>query len=248
MRAEEVYFQQSDPLIKNQALIKKTNACLFTANYSQAIQTLDRVALIEMPDSFIYQYHLLFATSFYLNKEFENALSEITKSEIGLSAVKRTPQQAVLKIICLNELYRWEESRKEVDTLFQKTLIHSSKNDSLYKVISGMLVHKNQPKIKKITSAKNWSTFIPGAGQIYTGSIQEGLVNTTLELASLGFMAFSIYKGFYFSGVLIGYTLLQRFYLGGLHRLDYLVAEKNKSISIQYNQTIKRELLQLKNS
>jgi tetratricopeptide (TPR) repeat protein len=246
LSAETIYFTESNPAIKNEAILKKCSVYLLQKDYQSAEMTLDRINFFETSDSFQFSTQLLMATTFYLNEEYENALSSLTRIDLMLPKYATDKKKSILKILCYNEMNKWEESAKELDSLKRNTIItKTALNDSIWQQLHLALSNKNVPKLKSAKAGRNLSMVIPGSGQIYAGNIQEGLVNTFLEVACLGFIGFTFYHHYYASGILVGYALFQRFYKGGLRRVDYLIKEKNKSRVIPYNQHLKELLLQL---
>ena len=89
------------------------------------------------------------------------------------------------------------------------------------------------------------SALIPGTGQMYTGHFEEGLVNLGLNVLTLSFTGYCIYKGYYATGILIGYTLFQRFYTGGLRRTEKLTTDYNNAKTIPLKQNLKDHFIRL---
>jgi hypothetical protein len=116
-----------------------------------------------------------------------------------------------------------------------KSALKDQERIDLIKEIDMLYRNKNLPKFKKAKKAENLSRFIPGSGQIYSGSVGEGSFNFLMNVSVLGFAAYEFYTQYYFTGYFVGLGLLNKTYNGGIRRAGKLAEEKNQESMRQFN-------------
>jgi hypothetical protein len=100
-------------------------------------------------------------------------------------------------------------------------------------------MRSNYPKLKDKDKAIKWATFLPGSGHIYAGYTGEGIMNLTLQAASLGFIGYHIYISHFVSAFTIGSGMFQHFYFGGINRVQFLVDKRNYINNRKFNDPVK---------
>lgn len=143
-----------------------------------------------------------------------------------------------LKILCLNELYRWDEAKDAFLQYIQMQSFSNKKKVQVAHTITSLYDRKNRPRIKSEQKAENFSRFIPGMGQVYAGEFGEGAVNLFINASVLIFSGCQIYRGFYITGYLAGLGFFNKTYHGGIRRAGTLTIEKNKKKVIEFNDRI----------
>lgn len=223
-------------------LLDKIDHLLEKGEIKQASKVVERIPVYAIPSQQLKHYYNSTALCAYLNKEEDNSLSIIQQYElndsIGLSRDTAAQLLKCLILLSKDDYPKLCTTFTTFKTSFQIPIDRTSTIDSLIEVGKNL-------KLKSAKKAALLSAFIPGTGQMYTGHFEEGLVNFGLNLATLGFTALCIYKGYYATGILIGYTLFQRFYTGGLRRADKLTSDYNNSLTIPLKQNLKERLIQL---
>jgi len=238
---EYAFFTDTTDL-KHIHLLNKIDHLLEKGELAQANKIVSRIPIYAIPAKHLSHYYNSIALCAYLNQEADNALSIIQQYElndsIGLS--RDTAAQLLKCLILLSK-----DDYQQLSTTFTtfKTSFQLPREKT--KTIDSLIEVGKNFKLKSAKKAALLSAFIPGTGQMYTGHFEEGLVNFGLNLATLGFTAFCIYKGYYATGILVGYTLFQRFYTGGLRRADKLTSDYNNSLTIPLKQNLKERLIQL---
>jgi TM2 domain-containing membrane protein YozV len=138
-------------------------------------------------------------------------------------------------ILSLNAIRKWDLAKKEFISYIDKLPLNSvMKQDALSKIES-LYAKKNIPKEYFQNTAVNWSRFIPGAGQIYTGDILEGLFAFSLCSAFVFTAGYSFYYEYYFTGYIIGFGMLYESYKGGMKRVAFLANRKNNDTMNLFN-------------
>ena len=123
--------------------------------------------------------------------------------------------------ICYLKEKRWNEARKE----FNSIELYALKDKAMIK-----LEETSNQKFKSPRVALWLSTFIPGAGQIYSGKPFQGIVSFSLNV-SLGYLTYkAVREDRDLDAFLILYFGLQRFYFGNLNQAQNYATEYNERI------------------
>jgi TM2 domain-containing membrane protein YozV len=223
-------------------LIDKVDHLLKKGDLLNANKVVARIPLYSVPTRELSHYYKSTALCAYLNQETDNALSIIRQYELtdSLGLVHDTAAQLLKCLILLSkdDYTNLAKSFSQLEVNFKIPEAHTIEIDSM------IAVGKNL-KLKSAKKAAFLSAIIPGSGQMYTGHVEEGIINFGLNLATLSFTVFCIYKGYYATGILVGYTLFQRFYTGGLRRADKLSTDYNNSLTIPLKQNLKERIIRL---
>ncbi len=233
---ERVVYSNSDPRIVNQALLKEGLCYKELANYKLASSVLGRANLFLEQDSLNYAIRYEIVLNSYLAEDYPNALAQLTQLEYffkdnGYNKV------LFLHILTLNSLRRWEEAKVKYEEYLRE-------NDTQLSVEEAYGFLK-KPKIKDPEKAESISYFLPGVGQMYAGYFGRGLLSGFLQAVFIGYGAYSLYEGYFFSGALTGVGLFWAFYSGGSRHAKYLAQKKNEELTVKYNKPIKEALLKL---
>ncbi len=175
---------------------------------------------------------------FYLNGDPEKALWKIEEYQ------HRNPDSTMhklfmpVKILCLNETQKWEDAKKCFFSYIELSDFSAEKKIELHRMINDLYQKKNLPNIKSEKKAENWSRFIPGSGQIYSGKPGEGIVNFLINASLIAFTAQQAYQGFYVTGYLAGLGFFNKTYHGGIKRAGILTEHKSKEEMVNFNHQI----------
>lgn len=228
LELEKIVFFNSSPQITTEALIRKSACYKQEGNFKKAYETLNRIFLVNQPDSFILTIRYEKALAFYLNKESGRAMVELQMLNKFLGDKEKAARIKFLSALSYCDLKKWDESKNEALGYLALVVSDSIKFKTNCDRVEELFLKKNIPRLLSKKTAKNLSMFIPGGGQFYTGRIGEGLLSFGLHGALLYFGASQFLDKFYFTGYTAGFGLLQRIYTGNLQRVQNLVEEVNK--------------------
>lgn len=215
--------------------------CLrWSGEYERASSTLDRIPLFFVNDSVRKRIVFERALNYYFNGKFDLALGEIKVLE-DMFQGKPPKGDVLLHALILNEQQKWGEAK---DMLLVNTSSGVFGNDSIA-ARSEILTLYSKSNIPKLKSKKTafWLSFLPGAGIVYGGEPVEGTLNFVLNAAAFGFGIYEIYYGYYLTGYFTGGVFLEKFYLGGRKRADFLVDRTNYERARGFNAKAKSSLV-----
>jgi hypothetical protein len=90
------------------------------------------------------------------------------------------------------------------------------------------------PKFLNLKKARRKSSIFPGAGLWYVGEKKRAVTSSLINIAALGYAAYSIYTKYYITAVLTGGAQFMRFYKGGKKASIKIGATKNRIKYIDY--------------
>jgi tetratricopeptide (TPR) repeat protein len=143
-----------------------------------------------------------------------------------------------VKILCLNETFQWREAQACFLNYIQIQKFNLEKSTFLQNIVNDLYSKKKIPHIKSVKGAENWSRFLPGAGQIYSGYPGEGILNFTINVSILTFSAIQAINGFYITGYLAGLGFFNKTYQGGIKRSGILATRRSKELVTKFNSQI----------
>ncbi len=229
IECERVLFYSSLPEDQKKALYLKGLSLKQQLDFNKAAETFNQIRITSISDTLYTNKFYEESLCNYLAGNFETALTNINQYEY-LSSNKIIPGSILMvKILCLNSMFEFEEAKNTTLTLIRNnhldsTLICDTKD--LYR-------RKNYPRKKNPETAKNLSMVMPGLGHIYSGRWVEGSISFVLNAGALTFGIYNIYINYYFTGYVIGFTLLNKFHSGGMKR-SYILAETKNERNISH--------------
>ncbi len=143
-----------------------------------------------------------------------------------------------LKILCLNAGCQWEEAKNSFLEFVGMQGFSPSKKAEIEQIVTDLYGRGNLPRIRSAKKAESLSRFFPGAGQMYSGSGGEGIVNFLINASILTFAGVQAYNGFYFTGYLAGLGFFNKTYHGGIKRAGVLASEKNNKLMAGFNEKV----------
>jgi tetratricopeptide (TPR) repeat protein len=231
---ERIVFLAYNVDSQRKAIYKKAMVYKNAGKYTEASETLERLNIRNPEDTLFAQKNYQLAFCQYMNGNYKDAINTIELYEAVASKENTIrPQILTVKIFCYNHLFEFD---KAIETLTK--LEKLSNTNGNYKKIKNMYV--NLPKYKDPEKARHLS-LLPGLGQAYCGEIVEGSINFLLNASALGFGAWQVWNGYYFTGYVVGVTLLQKFHSGGQHRAEIIAREKNIENAAKFNRKILEE-------
>ncbi len=238
-----IAYLSGDNVIRSKALIKKADCYLERKEFSQSSNVLSRIFYSGLNDSISSEARYKSALASYLNGDFSEAESHLLQAKTFIRDSSLTYAMYPLYIMVLNELHQYKEAALACKNYITYSIHDSLQKESLLKQIEIMYQASKVPQLKSPEKAKNLSMFLPGMGQLYAGYFWEGALNVGLQLVGLGFTGVCIWQQYYFTGGLIGFSIFQKFYTGGMTRAVFLVEKKNYLITQKFNRTVKDFLL-----
>ncbi|MFA7380306.1 MAG: hypothetical protein WC150_07595 [Bacteroidia bacterium] len=234
-----------DNVQKTHALMRKGDCYLMRSNYAAAEQCLSRITYYGLNDSMQYAARYKTALSAYLNSSFENAESQILQLRAFVSDTLLSVNAYPLYALILNESNRWTEAKEVLLQYISSSGSSAEQKQQMKQEVEKMYAGASIPRLKDVEKAKKLSSIIPGTGQIYAGYWGEGILSVTLQAVGLGITGLGIWKQYYASGVLIGFSFFQRFYMGGITRTEFLAQKKNYTLKRNFNNSRKEFVLKL---
>ena len=236
-------FLSANNSARTTALLKKAECYKQMENYSEAEKITERIIYTNLNDSLLAEARYQSALCSYLSGDFSNAESHLLQMHSFIKDSSLTKNSLPLYALVLNELQRWDEAKEKVLIAIHLSEINSAQKDILRKNVNALYVPQNYPHLKKLLKAQKMSAFLPGLGQLYAGYFWEGAASAFLNVASLGLSGYFIYETLYFTAAFAGTSVLSKFYMGGSNRLEYLVAKKNYQLLREYNDELKKRII-----
>lgn len=243
---ERAAYLATDNTVRTSALLEKAKCLLSLKEPASAYSTTERIYFIDLTDSLHYTARYNSAFYAYLSKDFEEANSQLLFIEQFMPD-SMVMQSSILHALTLNELRRWDEAKvKLVNWTHYTHADDSLAVDSLLTEIDLLYNPKKYPKYKDPQKAEVMSSIAPGLGQLYTGHVWDAAFNAGMVLLGLGIGAYGIFVvQYYVSGVILGYSFFQRFYIAGQKRADFLARKYNYEKLRKHNDLLLNPLLAL---
>jgi tetratricopeptide (TPR) repeat protein len=232
---ERVFFTDTSMAGKNMALLHRSQCFKNQNNFSEAYNTLKRVQHIRMSDTLDQRIRHEKALCAYLSSQYEDAEYELQQMDFFDRDTLLTAKSLFLKVLVLNELEKWDSTKRELKRYFAYKKIDP---DTLN--VDALIPPQG---LRKPRTALLLSLFLPGSGQVYAGKPGRALASIALQGAALTFGIISIMHGYYFEGAFTGVSLFLRFYSGGARHAAYLVEKRNEKRNDAVKEKIKNIIL-----
>ncbi len=225
---ERIIYLSDSPVERVVANLAKTEALKQLGDFSKARNDLRRSLVFRGNDSL--RLEVLYQKAFcaYMDGASDEAYAALMQIRHIFGSMGQQ-RLYLLQALVLADLGRWEALREhlvnwltefEADSLvFAQTLVTY---DELLE--AGLSRVDRDPE-----KARLWSTFIPGAGQLYAGEPGWGALNAFSQLAGLAGFGLLAYNGYYVASAVVGLGAFQSFYFGGIKQAGELTSENMKS-------------------
>ncbi|MTI37953.1 hypothetical protein [Fulvivirga lutimaris] len=235
---ERVVFEERDPNIINEALLKKGLCHKALRNFSQAYSTLDRANLFIAQDSLNYQIRYEKALTAYLSQQYNLVVSQALQIN---HFYKNDGYDEImfLHILALNELRKWEEAK----ILFDEYLSMNHKNNDNQDLYSFV----NKTKLKDPEKAVKISYLMSGIGMIYAGYLGRGIVSSLISASLFTYGIYGISSGYYYTGAFLGIGTFWMLNTASFEVVRQLAIEKNQKLTNKYNSPIRQTILEIEN-
>lgn len=244
MEYERIIYATTDNVVRTNALLKKSECYILLQDFKSAEKNLQRIFYSGLSDSLQYKAHYNAAFYAYLNKNYNQSISELVIIDNFLPDSIKT-QSYILYALVLNENREWEKAKEKLQQWTNYTYANNTiLRDSIINKISELYNSKNYPKYKSPEKAHLYSSFVPGLGQLYSGYLADAIFSVLMQLTGIGVAAYGILVAkYYVTGFVLGYGIFQRFYISGTKRAEFLAKKHNYITARKYNDQLKDFLL-----
>lgn len=217
------------------ANLGKAEALKQTGEFKKAYDDLQRSLMFQGDDSLRMEVMYQVAFCAYMSGMIAEAnamIMRIRHSFDGQLHSKMYLLESLVKV----EMQQWEELREHLSHWLEKFSANNmQKNDVLDQYDALLEDNKNRKNLSP-ERARLWSTFLPGAGQLYAGEPGWAFLNVFSQLAGLASFGLLAYNGFYIASVVAGLGPFQAFYFGGIKQA-YELTERNSKSRLEEVQT-----------
>jgi hypothetical protein len=223
LQLQYLYMQSEDAVQKDSLRLAMANEYLNSGNYESAMNLVE----LKPGDSSNYNYrNFVQGKSEFLADRYDSSLLFLGRIQPDRLPEATRPEITLLKALCYN---------------------HLLKIDSTYVLLAGYMLQKHKDTtglyndLKKNAPLKTYDlkkarkrSFIPGAGLYYVDEKKHAFYSAFLNLAFLGYTAYSIYTKYYITAALTGAGQFMRFYNGGTRSAVKTGYKKNREAFIRY--------------
>lgn len=214
-------FVSEDKATSSELLFKKANCYKASGDFQRSREVLSRIRTNDRAFKKKLGYET--ALMYYLTDDYQLSYNELLK--LKLQSKSNDESVAQLEVLNLLALGKWEDARAVILKDTVNALFGVEEH-----VFAGKIKYKDPEKAYKL------SLFLPGVGQMYSGHFFKGVVSAGVQAGLVGFSAYSIYNGYFWTGGMTGVAFFYTFYLGG--------ARYAKNLAIQHNAEISKMLSQ----
>ena len=231
-------------LTRTKALVNKADCLLEKDRIGQSELTLSRLNYFGLNDSLQYEARYKSALYSYLNKNFEESISQFKMIQQFLP-LKYAINSKPLYALVLNEIRDWIEAEQQLNTWGNYYFAEDTAAMNDFKgQISEAYMLRRHPKFKDPAKAQIWAQLLPGTGQLYSGYVFDAAFTSVMVLSGIGIAAYGVLVAkYYVTGILLGYGVFQQFYLGGQKRSEFLANERNYKKERAYNDLLKEVII-----
>ncbi len=224
-------------------------------NYFDAVTEFKRLLFFDVSGNYSYEANRLIGLSYKQGAKFSDAIYHFAEAEsnsltvedsfvmkieiIKINILRRTTDRALKLLENLESDERFDSKKDEINYWRGWTYIFADEweNASSYfaKVDSNYTLKIFTDSVYNnfydVTLSKILSTFVPGAGQFYTGEYVSGLLSFGWNLL-WGYLTINSFaEDRVFDGFMIGTLLWWRFYSGNIQNAEMFAEEKNLEIT-----------------
>lgn len=242
---ERLIFQQPASTKLKKYQYRKALCYRYLKRYPDALNELNRISLFNAADTLQVQVLYEKALNLLLTGKQQEALWNIQRIEMVYKPKALNKDIIPLKILVLNNNREWNKAQEALHHLVENTVKDKNKQTFWKDSINQLYNKKNIPKNYSEEKARNWSRFIPGAGQTYAGHFWEGAGSFLLNAAAIGLGIHQLWKGFYFTAYIGGLSIFYKSYFGGMERSANLANLERKNEMSQFNTSTTRLITQI---
>jgi len=209
----------------------------YLGRYQDALDEINRIGLFNTDKS--WKNILLYEKAFNLLLSGSEQEALMHMGMIRKERLSDTMRRQIipLKILILNKNRHWQKAEKTCAQWIKILPLSGQQQEAWSDSINRLYQEDNLPKAYSEEAARNWSRFIPGSGQMYTGHTWEGAMSLLLNGAAAALGVHQIYYGFYFTGYVAGFGILYKTYFGGMERAGNLANIERENEMVRFNRT-----------
>lgn len=219
---------------KDQLLLSKAAVYKSLNQYQKALQTLQRSRGRKDAETAMEILSETILLSYLTNRHRET-YNLLLKYQLLYGELSR--ELIVIEALTLSHLSRWEDSKKLMESHAEMVDLNQEEIDAIY---------PEKFKLKDPEKAYTLSLFFPGIGQMYAGYFFKGVLSGLIQAGLVGYSAYNIWNGYFFTGGMTGVALFYTFYFGGARYAKQLAIKKNKSVTDDINQHLIDQLIKQK--
>jgi TM2 domain-containing membrane protein YozV len=122
--------------------------------------------------------------------------------------------------------FQWESAKDALKAYFEE-----GGNTKFARTVDSLLSSAEKLSYKSPTTARWLSTFIPGAGQIYSGNAGDGINAMVLNGSIIYFITYKLLKEEYGNAYIIYFFLFRRYYFGNIYRATKGAIDYNRDLN-----------------
>jgi|GEM_PF-962471 len=241
---ERAYFFSAGQQQKTAANLRKAAALKQMGEHARVVTDLQRSLPFAGDEALRREILYEMAFSAYLSWSYPLAQSLISQLEFQSPQGVDIAAFPLLKSLVMVKMENWEALRDYSGNLFPGNEEDSEKKQ-MQQILLLLLEDANHPQSLDPPRARLWSTFFPGAGQVYAGSPGKGALNGFSQLVSLSGAVLMAYNQLYISSVVVGLGLFQSFYFGGIRQAGQLAEENSFEQMAQYKDKLSAILIEI---
>jgi tetratricopeptide (TPR) repeat protein len=225
---ERVIYNSGSAFERVSANLKKAEALKQIGEFAKARNDLQRSFAFRGNDSL--RLELLYQMAFcaYMDGAADEAHIALLQLRRAFGPV-RQQRLYLLEGLVLSDQGSWDALREHLQLWLMDFEADSLTRQNTMLAYGEILGEGLDGISRSPDKARLWSTFIPGAGQLYAGEPGWGVLNAFSQLAGLAGFGLLAYNGFYVAGSIVGLGAFQSFYFGGIKQAGELTTENTKS-------------------
>ena len=216
-----IFFNPTDEM-KSEIYYKTGLAYRNEGYWEKALDAFRRSSAITQNDSIRDERRILIATTLIANKKYSTAEFELLKISLFSKYPKIKKKANFFLGICYIYSFKWNEASKSFRKFF------SDNQQEFFINIDSLITEGKKIRYKSPKLAKWFSTFLPGTGQIYSGSWWNG-INALIINGLTSYLLFdSICDKRYKDVLITNITLFERYYKGNRYNAEKAAESYNK--------------------
>jgi tetratricopeptide (TPR) repeat protein len=233
-------------------------------NYFDSVTELKRLLFFDTSKHFTYEANILMGSAYKKGALLNDAVSCFSTAErfagtdeekytalvelVRVNILRRTTEQALKIIQGIESAGKYKDKQQELDYWKGWAYIFANEFEKASNEFDKIRPDHELKTLSDNTSdqlcsesiAKILSVFIPGAGQIYTGSYLNGIISLGWNIFAGYLTINSFAEDRVFDGIITANLLWLRFYIGGIQNAEEFARENNTEV-------INKTLLYLQN-
>lgn len=244
---ERIWFFSADPQTRMQANLNRAQALKQMNEFAKARRDLQRSAhLQQFPD--LHQ-QVLYEMAFcdYMSGHYGSSAGLLRQREHFYPHTASQPESLLLFALAALRMEDWPLAQEKTLEMIMVADWDAQLTDSLLQLTMDVFCQCAVPVQLSVSKAERWSTFVPGAGQLYAGYPGKAMINAGSQLVSLGIAGFMGFNDLYISGFVLGLGMFQSFYFGGIRQAGYLAGQQNLQMMSEYKDYLQKYVFMIFN-